>query len=250
MGDLDDMAVIVTGAARGIGYCIAETLARHGARVALADILEDQPRSSAEQLVDRGYEAIGVPVDIGSFESAEAMVQRVANRFGRVDGLVNNAGLDAPKGRPWEIDEAHWRRVIDIDLTGAWLCTRALLPRMVEQRQGRIVFISSVAARQAGSAHTSPAYAAAKAGLVGLTIALSGQLEPYGILVNAITPGPTGSTGEPFSDAGRQAYLSGHPLGFGGPQPIADGAKYLLSSSGNWLSGAVLNISGGELRGM
>ncbi len=250
MNALDGQIVIVTGAARGIGRCVAETLADEGARVVLADIMADEVEAAATEFVGRGRDAMAAPVDITSPASAQAMVDLCVARFGRVDAVVNNAGLDAPPGLPWEIDEEHWRRVIDVDLSGAWFCTRAILPAMMAQRAGRIVFVSSVTARVAGDGDTSPAYAAAKAGLVGLTIALSAQLEPYGILVNAIAPGPTGSTGEPWSPTGRDAYLARHPLGFGGPQPIADGVRYLLASSGDWLSGVVLNISGGVVRGM
>lgn len=250
MSELEGRVVIVTGAARGIGRSVAESLAQHGARIIVADLLADEATEAAEYLGAQGGEAMAVTVNIAEPSSVEQMVAAATEHFGRVDALVNNAGLDAPRGVPWEIDEAHWRRVIDVDLNGAWWCTRAVLPKMMEQRYGRIVFISSIAARQAGSSHTSPAYATAKAGLLGLTIALSAQVESYNVLVNAITPGPTGSTGTPFSDAGREAYVATHPLGFGGAQPIADGVLYLLSPSGDWLSGMVLNISGGEFRGM
>lgn len=250
MPELVGKTVVVTGAARGIGRCIAVALARDGARVALADILEDEVRAAACELVEHGHDAMSVGVDVADATSAHAMVAAVLERFGRVDALVNNAGIDAPAGLAWEIDEAHWRRILDVDLSGAWWCTQAVLPAMMEQRAGRIVFISSVAARLAGDGDTSPAYATAKAGLIGLTVALSAQLEPHGILVNAIAPGPTGNTGSPYSAAGHQAYRDAHPLGFGGPQPIADGVRYLLADSGDWVSGAVLNISGGLLRGL
>jgi 3-oxoacyl-[acyl-carrier protein] reductase len=120
---------------------------------------------------------------------------------------------------------------------------------MMKQKKGRIVFISSLAARLGSSRH-SPAYATAKAGLVGLTVSLSSQMEEFGVLVNAITPGPTGNTGYPTADEVKQAYLAQQPLGFGGPAPIAEGVLYLLSSAGDWMSGSVLNISGGLFRGL
>ena len=112
-----------------------------------------------------------------------------------------------------------------------------------------MVIISSVAAR-AGSQIYSPAYAAAKAGLLGLTVGLAVQLEPFGILVNAITPGPTGSTGTPLTETERSEYIAAHPLGFGGAQPIADAVTYLLKGSGDWVSGAVMNVNGGDWRGI
>jgi 3-oxoacyl-[acyl-carrier protein] reductase len=250
MGELSEKVVVVTGAARGIGRCIAETLAKDGARVVLGDMRGAEAEAVAAVLAAQGFAAQAITLDIADPAGVQAMADAVLAQYGRVDALVNNAGLDAPPGVPWEIDEAAWRRVIDVDLNGAWWCTRAFLPAFMAQRAGRVVFISSVAARVPGDGDTSPAYAAAKAGLIGLTVALSAQLEPYGILVNAIAPGPTGSTGQPYSEAACRAYEERHPLGFGGPQPIADGVKYLLASSGDWLSGAVLNISGGEVRGV
>lgn len=249
MTTLTDQVVIVTGAASGIGRCTARTLAARGARVVLADIADDRAREAATEITADGGTATAVHVDITDPASAERMVASALEAYGRVDALVACAGLDAPHGLPTEIDEAHWRHVIDVDLTGAWWCAKAVLPGMVAQRSGRIVFISSVAARASG-APISPAYGTAKAGLLGLTVALATSLEADGILVNAITPGPTGSTGRPYTAEGADAYLREHPLGFGGPQPIADGVAYLLDSSGDWSSGTVLNISGGNHRGI
>lgn len=249
MTTLTEQVVIVTGAASGIGRCTAQTLAARGARVVLADIAEARAREATAEIVANGGTATAVHVDITDLASAEDMAAAAVDAYGRIDALVACAGLDAPHGLPTEIDEAHWRHVIDVDLTGAWWTAKAVLPHMVAQQRGRIVFISSVAARISG-APTSPAYATAKAGLLGLTVSLATTLESDGILVNAITPGPTGSTGRPYSKEGAEAYLRDHPLGFGGPQPVADGVAYLLDSSGDWSSGTVLNISGGNHRGI
>lgn len=249
MSRLTDKIVIVTGAARGIGRCIAEAAAAEGAKVIVADILEHEAEALAREIRAGGGHAMHQHVDIRDAAHAARMADAVLGRFGRIDALVNNAGLDAPHGSAAEIDEAHWREVLDIDLNGAWWCTRAVIPAMIERRAGRIVFISSLAAR-IGAPQLSPAYATAKAGLIGLTVSLSSQLESRGILVNAITPGPTGNTGRPYSEQGRQAYLDAHPLGFGGAEPIAHGVLYLLGPGGDWMSGSVLNISGGHFRGI
>ena len=174
-------------------------------------------------------------------------LQVALDRFGRIDLLVNDAGLDAPPGEPWTIGEEHWRRVIDTDLSGAWWCTQAVLPHMMQRNTGRVIFISSGSAR-IGAPEISVAYNAAKAGLVGLTVGLAVHLEPYGILVNAIAPGPTG-TGEPMTAAERANHERQFPLGIVGPQPIADACLYLARSSGDWVSGTVLNVSGGWWRG-
>ncbi len=249
MNPLKDQVILVTGAARGIGKSIAETVARQGGHVVATDILADEAEAMAAAIRASGGLATALPLDITSPDQAAEVAAKVVDRFGRIDGLVNNAALDAPHGLAWEIGTEDWRRVIEVDLNGAWYCSRAVIPAMRAQRRGRIVFISSIAARL-GSPHLSPAYSTAKAGLIGLTVSLSAQLEADGILVNAVTPGPTGNTGAAYSEAGRKAYLDAHPLGFGGPEPIADAVAFLLGPGSNWTSGAVMNVSGGHFRGI
>ena len=244
---LTGRVVIVTGAAQGIGRCIAERMASDGASVVLADIQHERAGEVAASLRGRGLEAIATFVDIREPASAEDMVAFVLSSFGHVDVLVNNAGLDAPEGSAWSISEAHWREVVDTDLSGAWWCTKAVLPHMMARRSGRIIFISSGSAR-IGQHDISVAYNASKAGLIGLTIGLSTQLEGSNILVNAIAPGPTG-TGQPMSEEEWAAHERQFPLGIVGPEPVAHACLYLARDSGDWISGAVLNVSGGWWRG-
>jgi NAD(P)-dependent dehydrogenase (short-subunit alcohol dehydrogenase family) len=250
MGDkgLEGQVAIVTGAAQGIGRCIAETLARDGASVVLADIQDEKAGEVAAAIRDDGGEADAVAVDVRDPARAEAMVAFALQRYGEVDLLVNDAGIDAPPGEAWTIDEDHWRAVIDTNLSGPWWCTKAAIPHMKERGSGRIIFISSGSAR-IGEHDISVAYNASKSGLIGLTVGLSVHLEPFGILVNAVAPGPTG-TGQPMTERQRAGYLEQFPLGLGGPQPIADACLYLARSSGDWISGAVLNVSGGWVRGL
>lgn len=249
MDGIRDTVVTVTGAAQGIGERIARCLGDHGARLLLADVQRDRVEQVAASLRQSGAEAAAAWVDVSVPESARALAATALERFGRIDALVANAAIDAPRGLAWDIDEDHWRRLIDVNLSGTWWCVQAVLPAMLAQRRGKIVLMSSVVARL-GSAVYSPAYAAAKAGLLGLTVGLAAQVEARGVLVNAITPGPTGTTGTAVTDEEARQYRAGHPLGFGGPQPAADAVGYLLASSGDWISGAVLNVSGGELRGL
>lgn len=237
---------VVTGAAQGIGSCIADFLARDGASVVLADIQAAEVTNVASRLAQNNLETVGLEVDIRDPDSARQLIKSVIATFGTIDILVNNAAIDAPQGCAWELDDDHWRTVIDVDLSGAWWCTKAVIPHLIERRAGRIIFISSIAARR-GSPKTSVAYNAAKAGLIGLTIGLSTQLEPHGILVNAITPGPTG-TGRPMT-SDEAAAETAHPLGIGGPEPVAHACLYLARASGDWLSGSVLNVSGGRWHG-
>jgi NAD(P)-dependent dehydrogenase (short-subunit alcohol dehydrogenase family) len=175
------------------------------------------------------------------------MVESTLARFGSVDILVNVAGIDAPPGAAWEIDADHWREVIDVDLTGQWWCARAVLPHMMERGSGRIIFISSGSAR-VGDHDISVAYNAAKAGLIGLTIGLSVQLESSGILVNAVAPGSTG-TGRPIDPETLATFADELPLGVGGPEPVAHACLYLARPSGDWVSGTVMNVSGGWVSG-
>lgn len=249
MRELSDTVAVVTGAAQGIGECVARTLATSGAALMLADIQDAKVAQVAAGLRETGARAGSVRVDISDPRQTEEMAQAALRHFGRVDALVTCAGLDAPPGLAWEIDEAHWRQLIDVDLTGCWWSIKAVLPHMMGRGKGKIVTISSTSARTGGRT-SSPAYSAAKAGVIGLVAALSLQLEPSGILVNAVMPGATGTTGTPMSAEEQAEYLADHPLGFGGPQPVADAVRYLLAPSGDWISGAVLNVSGGRWRGI
>jgi len=245
--ELSGRVAVVTGAAQGIGRRIAEFLAEDGATVVVADIQDEKANEVAAALRAAGHEAAAVRVDVRDPASAEEMVGTTLERYGAVDVLVNDAGIDAPPGPAWEITEDHWRQVLDTNLSGSWWCARAVIPHMKERRAGRIVFISSGSAR-IGEHDISVAYNASKAGIIGLTIGLSVHLEPFNVLVNAVAPGPTG-TGQPMTDRQREDYARQFPLGIGGPDPVAHACRYLAGSSGDWISGAVLNVSGGWVRG-
>lgn len=241
-----DRTVVVTGAAGGVGRAIAERLLERGANVVAADIAEVDADWTARQPSER---LLTARVDIADPTSTAQLAAISEARFGPVFGLVNNAAIDAPPGLAWDISVEHWREVVDVNLSGAWWCTRAFLDGMRARGEGRVVFISSIAAR-VGADRYSPAYAAAKAGILGLTVGLATQLESSGILCNAITPGATGTTGTPMTAEERARLEREFPLGAGGTTPIVDAVTYLLDASGSWISGAVLNVSGGQLRGI
>ena len=235
---------LVTGAAQGIGEAVARHLvASTGASVALADIQLDRVTRVAETLGKKAYF-----VDIASAEAVHAAVSTVAEDLGGIDFLVNVAGIDAQFVAPASIDDEHWHRMIDVNLTGTWNMTKACLPLMIGQGAGRIINISSICG-VVPTPGVSAAYAAAKAGIIGLTMSLATELEGNGILVNAIAPGATGSTGHPMTDEQAQHYQDAQALGFGGPEPIARAVAYLLGEGGDWMSGTVLNVSGGFWRG-
>jgi 3-oxoacyl-[acyl-carrier protein] reductase len=245
--DLAGKVAVVTGAAQGLGKQIAATLAEAGAFVVMADIQDEKLRESAQELAASNLGVQPIHLDITRPASAKQVIATVAKKQGSLDILINNAGLDAPSGLAWEIDDDHWRTVIDVNLSGQWWCTKAALPIMMQQQSGRVVFISSIAAR-IGRKETSVAYNATKAGLVGLTIALATHVERHGIRVNAIMPGPTG-TGHRNRDENDPRFREEVPLGYGGADPIAQACLYLARSSGDWISGTVLNISGGVVKG-
>ncbi len=247
---LNDQVVIVTGAAQGIGECVARYLARQGAKLALGDLQIDKLNAVQQQLSSQGAVACAYYVDIANPDLVKAMIGSVLQDFGRIDALVNVAGLDAPPGLAWEITEAEWRNVIDVNLSGQWWMIQAVLPQMMTQRSGKIVTISSISARHAFPDHT-PAYSAAKAGLIGLTSSLATQLEPYGILVNCILPGMIGTgTDINMSQQAKDEYTRQFPLGIVGPEPVAAAVTYLLAESGNWISGTAMNVTGGLFKGI
>jgi meso-butanediol dehydrogenase/(S,S)-butanediol dehydrogenase/diacetyl reductase len=245
--DLADKAVIITGAAGGIGRCVAKTFVRAGAKLLLADIQDEKVRDLAAELNRDGAQSAAVAADVVDSASLATMVETAITKLGAVDVLIHCAGLDAPRANVWELNDELWDRIIDIDLSSAWRCAKAVIGHMAHRRSGRIIYIGSIAGRGA-SLTTAVAYNAAKAGLQGLTVGLAKQLEPHGILVNTIAPGPTG-TGELMTEAELEADHVNFPIPIQGAQPVADACLYLAGPGGSWVSGTVLNVSGGRWHG-
>ncbi|MDH2091626.1 SDR family oxidoreductase [Rhizobium pusense] len=238
---------VVTGGAGGIGSSICSLFAAKGAAVWVADNRIEQARSVAESIRNLGGVADAFFVDIADPVSAQDMVSKTIDRFGKVDFLIHTAAIDAPRGLAWEIDVEHWRTVTDVNLSGAWWCCKAVLPHMMRAGAGRVVLLSSVSYRQ-GSDGVSVAYNAAKAGLVGLTIGLAKQVERHGILVNAVAPGSIG-TGQPMTEEEIAYDTANFPIPIVGPGPVADACLYLCADTGRWISGTVMNVSGGRMHG-
>ena len=173
---MQDKVVVITGAARGFGRAIAERMGRDGCRVVAWDVVPDADPPAAQ--VER--------VDVGDPESVEAATRNTLAAMGRIDVLVNNAGVNGPTVPIWDYPLEDWRRVIAVDLTGVFLCCRSVVPHMRERGEGRIVNIASVAGKE-GNANAGP-YSAAKAGVIALTKSLGKELATSGVLVNCITP--------------------------------------------------------------
>ena len=187
--ELSGRVAIVTGAGVGIGAGIAVALAEAGAAVAVADVDVATAASTARGIEGKGGRALAVRVDVSDAGQVRDMVERTAEAFGSVDILVNNAGI-ATTQLVEDLDEIAWRRVLEVNLTGAFLCSKAVLPLMREKGWGRIVNIASVAAKRI-SFTGAASYTASKAGLLGFTRHLAYEVAALGINVNAICPGPT-----------------------------------------------------------
>jgi 3-oxoacyl-[acyl-carrier protein] reductase len=240
--------VIVTGAAKGIGAVTAQAFGREGARVAALDIDGAGVDRVAADLVARGTDALGLKSDATSASDVRAAVEAVIARWGRVDVLVNNAGGFAVMRTLEDTSEAEWEAVLASNLTSAFLVCKAVLPAMKRQRAGRIVNLASVVAR--GGAVRVPAhYAAAKAGVIALTRMLALEVADLGITVNAVAPGTTATdrvlAARTPDDTARVAAAI--PLRrLGQPAEIAESILFLASDAASFITGAVLDVNGGQ----
>ena len=246
MNWLQDKVVVITGAARarGIGRATAKLCAQEGARVVLLDLDEQEACEAAAEI---GAQAIGIGCDVTSSDACRAATDRVLAWAGRIDALVNNAGVT--QKRPLaEIDADDYERITGVVLRGTLQMSQAVIPAMRQQRAGSIVCVSSMSAQQGGGVFGGAHYCAAKAGVLGLVRAMARELGPRNIRVNAVAPGliltDFSRSGTP--DADKHALAQAWPLRrAGAATEVAGACLFLASAMSSFVTGATLDVNGG-----
>jgi 3-oxoacyl-(acyl-carrier-protein) reductase len=244
MKPLEGQVAIVTGSSRGIGRAVARELAGHGAAV-VVNYFQSQESADAlvGELVGKGCRAIAVRAGVAHPDDVKAMVERALTEFGQIDILVNNAGVNRDRTLR-RMSEEEWQEVIAVDLSGAFYCTAAVLPHMIERNYGRIINMSSIIGQMGNVGQSN--YAAAKAGLIAFTKSAAQELARYNITVNAMCPGFIETDMViALTDEVKQALISRIPLGrFGKPEEVAAFVRFLCTE-GDWITGQQFNPNGG-----
>jgi NAD(P)-dependent dehydrogenase (short-subunit alcohol dehydrogenase family) len=245
---LADNVCIITGAAsqRGIGRATARLFSQHGGRVVIVDLDDGQAKAAA---ADLGEGHLGFACDVTDKQSCQNAAERVVRELGRIDVLVNNAGITQPL-KIMDIQPDNYDAVLDVNLRGTLYMSQAVIPQMREQHSGSIVCMSSVSAQRGGGIFGGPHYSAAKGGVLGLAKAMARELGPDTVRVNSITPGliQTDITGGKLTDELKVEIVKGIPLGrLGVADDVANACLFLASDLSSYITGAVIDVNGGML---
>ncbi len=245
MGSLEGAVVVVTGASRGIGHAIAEELGQAGAKVVVNYVKSKGPAEDlVAQLQQSGSpESVAIQADVSDPQQAARLIEETIQRFGRIDVLVNNAGINVDRSMK-NLSIEDWGKVIQSDLNGCFYTVKAALPYFMQQKSGKIINISSLNGQIASFGQAN--YSAAKAGIIGFTRTAALELARSNVMVNAVCPGFIGTEmWDGMPDKVKEAVLARIPLGrVGTPQEVARAVRYLIVD-GDYITGATLNINGG-----
>ena len=241
---------VVTGGAGGIGESVAKALAQRGVQVVIADLRPDAAEEAAKRLQSEGLTARSTDVDISNPASVGTMVENVLGWWGRIDILINNAGVESSK--PFlEIGLDEYERVMRINTTGAWICCQAVIPVMLRQKSGSIVNVSSVAGQRGGGLLGTAAYSTSKGAVIALTKALAREFGKVGIRVNAVAPSMTMTDFvqrqlERLDPGTQDRVIAMTPMGrTGQPHEIASVIAFLASDEASFVTGHTYNVDGG-----
>ncbi len=244
MTELKDKCALVTGGARGIGRAIADELARRGANLAVCDIDEAAAQKAAEEIKSFGVQTIAGKVNVANAAELEAFVDGVAKTWGRLDIMVNNAGITRD-GLLLRLKDEDWQRVIDVNLTAVFYGCRVAGKHMMRQRSGRIINIASVVGLMGNAGQAN--YSASKGGVIALTKTVARELASRGVTANAVAPGyiETEMTAV-LPEKAKEAFLVNVPLGRPGkPQDVADAVAFFASDKAAYITGQTLPVDGG-----
>ena len=241
---LKNKVVLITGSSRGIGKAIALRLAMEGANIAVNYLKNrDKAEKVAAEARKYGVEARTYRADVSNYQQVEEMVRKIVEDFNTIHILVNNAGIIPQHYSIFDIPLEEWEKILAVNLTGVFNCTKAVVPVMIKNREGKIINISSVAGKMGGT--VGPHYAASKAGIIGMTFSLAQELLKYNITVNAIAPGPIETEMvQSISEERRKIILSRVPMGrFGKTEEVAEAVIFLTKC--DYVTGEVIDINGG-----